>query len=251
MRAALCALAAGVFAVAAAAAQEPVTAAAVEGWADDLFAEALAGRRLSGAVVTVVSRGEIIFEKGYGYADWRAQTAIDPARTMFRIGSATKTFTAVAIEQLIESGAIASLDDSANLYLKRIKLPAAEGREITLRDLATHRAGYADRTFGIASNDSYAPPLSASAIGAHLPPLVRAPGERVVYSNFGSAMLGVVVEDVTTTGGSAIKAAETLRAEGAEVLCVVTVVDRQEGAGEAFDAAGLRLVPILTLEDFK
>ena len=197
MRAALCALAAGALAVAAAAAQEPVTAAAVEGWADDLFAEALAGRRLSGAVVTVVSGGEIIFEKGYGYADWRAQTAIDPARTMFRIGSATKTFTAVAIEQLIESGAIASLDDPANLYLKRIQLPAAEGREITLRDLATHRAGYADRTFGIASNDPYEPPLSASAIGAHLPSLVRAPGERVVYSNFGSAMLGVVVEDVT------------------------------------------------------
>jgi orotate phosphoribosyltransferase len=70
----------------------------------------------------------------------------------------------------------------------------------------------------------------------------------------GATMAGkrvVVVEDVTTTGGSAIKAAETLRSEGAEVLCVVTVVDRQEGAGEAFDAAGLKLVPILTLEDFK
>jgi len=61
----------------------------------------------------------------------------------------------------------------------------------------------------------------------------------------------VVVEDVTTTGGSAIKAAEALRAEGAEVVGVVTVVDRQEGAGEAFAAAGLTLTPILTLADFK
>lgn len=61
----------------------------------------------------------------------------------------------------------------------------------------------------------------------------------------------VVVEDVTTTGGSAIKAAELVRAEGAEVVGVVTVVDRHEGAGEAFAAAGLTLTPILTLEDFK
>ena len=61
----------------------------------------------------------------------------------------------------------------------------------------------------------------------------------------------VIVEDVTTTGGSAIKAAETVRAEGAEVVGVVTLVDRQEGAGEAFDKAGLTLTPILTLADFK
>ncbi len=61
----------------------------------------------------------------------------------------------------------------------------------------------------------------------------------------------VIVEDVTTTGGSAIKAAESVRAEGAEVVGVVTVVDRQEGAGEAFAAAGLTLTPILTLADFK
>ncbi len=61
----------------------------------------------------------------------------------------------------------------------------------------------------------------------------------------------VIVEDVTTTGGSAIKAAETVRAEGAEVVGVVTVVDRGEGADAAFAAAGLTLTPLLTLEDFK
>lgn len=61
----------------------------------------------------------------------------------------------------------------------------------------------------------------------------------------------VIVEDVTTTGGSSIKAAEAVRAEGAEVVGVVTVVDRQEGAADAFAAAGLTLTPILTLEDFK
>jgi orotate phosphoribosyltransferase len=61
----------------------------------------------------------------------------------------------------------------------------------------------------------------------------------------------VIVEDVTTTGGSAIKAAEAVRSEGADVVGVVTVVDRQEGAADAFTAAGLSLTPILTLADFK
>lgn len=60
----------------------------------------------------------------------------------------------------------------------------------------------------------------------------------------------VIAEDVTTTGGSALKAVEAVKAAGGEVVCVTTVVDRQEGAAEAFAAAGLRFVPILTAADF-
>lgn len=61
----------------------------------------------------------------------------------------------------------------------------------------------------------------------------------------------VVVEDVTTTGGSAIKAAEALREAGATIVRVITVVDRQDGAAEAFAAAGLDFRPLLTLRDFR
>ena len=61
----------------------------------------------------------------------------------------------------------------------------------------------------------------------------------------------VIVEDVTTTGGSALKAMEAVRAVGGEVVGVVTLVDRQEGARDAFKAAGLDFKPVLTLEDFK
>jgi orotate phosphoribosyltransferase len=60
----------------------------------------------------------------------------------------------------------------------------------------------------------------------------------------------VIVEDVTTTGGSSIKAAEAIRAAGGTILRVITVVDRQEGAGEAFAAAGLDLKPLLVMADF-
>lgn len=61
----------------------------------------------------------------------------------------------------------------------------------------------------------------------------------------------VIVEDVTTTGGSSLKAVEAVKAAGATVVRVVTVVDRQEGADETFAAAGLTFTPILTAADFK
>jgi orotate phosphoribosyltransferase len=59
-----------------------------------------------------------------------------------------------------------------------------------------------------------------------------------------------VLEDVTTTGGSAIKAVEAVRAAGGEVVRVVTVLDREEGAGAVFAAAGLPFTPLLTVRDF-
>ncbi len=61
----------------------------------------------------------------------------------------------------------------------------------------------------------------------------------------------VVVEDVTTTGGSALKAAAALQAEGATIVRVITIVDRQDGAADAFRDAGMNFVPILTLADFR
>ena len=61
----------------------------------------------------------------------------------------------------------------------------------------------------------------------------------------------VVVEDVTTTGGSALKAAEIVRAEGGDVVRVITIVDRLEGATDTFRAAGLEFAPLLTVDDFR
>ncbi len=61
----------------------------------------------------------------------------------------------------------------------------------------------------------------------------------------------VIVEDVTTTGGSSIKAAEAVRAAGGQIVRVITIVDRQEGADEAFAAAGIELHPLLVMADFR
>jgi len=61
----------------------------------------------------------------------------------------------------------------------------------------------------------------------------------------------IIVEDVTTTGGSALKAIEAVKAAGATVVGVVTAVDRLEGAADAFAAAGVPFRAVLTAADFR
>jgi orotate phosphoribosyltransferase len=60
----------------------------------------------------------------------------------------------------------------------------------------------------------------------------------------------VIVEDVITSGGSALKAATAAKEFGLEVIGVLGVIDRLEGGAAAFQAAGIPLATLLTIEDF-
>ena len=59
----------------------------------------------------------------------------------------------------------------------------------------------------------------------------------------------VILEDVTTTGGSAIKCGERLREIGCDVAACITILDREEGGQEAFQSAGIRLYPLILRSD--
>jgi orotate phosphoribosyltransferase len=59
----------------------------------------------------------------------------------------------------------------------------------------------------------------------------------------------IIVEDVATTGGAALEAAEVLRAAGAEVLAIIATIDRQEGARENVEKAGIRFEALFTKAD--
>jgi len=71
-------------------------------------------------------------------------------------------------------------------------------------------------------------------------------GDRAIISG----MPVVILEDVVTTGGSTLKAAEKLRLAGVTVVGVVALVDRLEGGAEAIRAAGIPLVSLCTRRDF-
>ena len=60
----------------------------------------------------------------------------------------------------------------------------------------------------------------------------------------------VIVEDVTTTGGSALKAAEAVRDAGGEIVLVFTMVDREEGAAETFAEAGIEFRSLYRAGEF-
>ncbi|MGE5271233.1 MAG: orotate phosphoribosyltransferase [Thiohalocapsa sp.] len=61
----------------------------------------------------------------------------------------------------------------------------------------------------------------------------------------------VVIEDVTTKGESALKAVRALEARGCKIVCVVSLVDRLEGAKENFKRLGIRFEAIFTTDDFR
>jgi CubicO group peptidase (beta-lactamase class C family) len=181
----------------------PLMAAAVptdvemQQWADAALSKAIDSRRASGIAVAVVRDGTLVYSHGYGHADLAAKTAVDPDETRFSIGSITKSFTATAVAQLLERGTIHSLDDPANRYLRRIQLPRKNGRDVTVRNLITHRGGLDESIYDLATFDSVPVPITAAEILKRLPPIVRTPGEISVYSNIGYGVLGVLIEDVT------------------------------------------------------
>ena len=93
-----------------------------------------------GLAISVVKDGQVVFAKGYGVRELGKPDVVDTA-TLFAIGSTTKAMTAASIGMLVDEGKI-RWDDPVTNYLPGFQLrdPWAT-REITVRDLLTHRAG--------------------------------------------------------------------------------------------------------------
>ncbi len=160
---------------------------------------------VAGLGVAVVRDGSLESFLGHGFADVRARVPVTED-TVFRIGSITKTFTAIAVMQLWERGVL-DLDAPVDEYLRTFRLIPGEAgfRPVTSRHLLTHTGGigYLRRLSdllrpGIGSGDRAGrsvPPI-ADYYRAGLPIEVE-PGTKWVYSNHGFAVLGQIVEEVS------------------------------------------------------
>ena len=73
--------------------------------------------QIPGLVISVVKGGDILLKKGYGLADLETKRPMSPDKTIVRIGSIGKVFTATAVMQLVEQGKL-GLDDDVNQHLK-------------------------------------------------------------------------------------------------------------------------------------
>lgn len=92
-----------------------------------------------GLAAGIVHKGEVIWSKGYGFADMEQKTPVS-ADTRFRIASITKTFTGTAILQLRDAGKLA-LDDPLSKYLPWFDLQYPGAPPITIRHVMTHTSG--------------------------------------------------------------------------------------------------------------
>ena len=160
-----------------------------------------------GFAVGVVRDGSLDLFRGHGFADLASGTPVTE-ETVFRIGSISKTFTAVAVMQLWEQGLV-DLDAPANRYLRAYRLiPARPGdRPATLRHLLTHTAGLPEV---VRTSDVFRPLFGETVrVGQPVPTLARyyggalrlaaEPGTRFIYTDHDFTTLGQLVEDVSGT----------------------------------------------------
>ncbi len=147
-----------------------------------------------GAAVIVVKDGKILLREGLGMANLELGVPMRP-EMIFRLGSVTKQFTAVAILMLMEQGRLALTDDVTKV------LPdyPTHGHRITIENLLTHTSGiknYTDMPEFWTKQRADRTPAELVQSFKDLP-LDFGPGERWSYSNSGYAVLGEVIEKLS------------------------------------------------------
>ncbi len=154
-------------------------------------------RRLPGLAVGIVYDGDLIYGKGFGYADLENQRPID-TQSIFRIASITKTFTATAIMQLRDQGRL-SLDDPVKKHLKWFKIKNVDPDSPTIRiwHLLTHTSGL-PRESAFPYWTDYRFPSRQQMIEALADQeAIYAPEEKLKYSNLALAIAGEIVAQVS------------------------------------------------------
>ncbi|GLC26839.1 serine hydrolase domain-containing protein [Roseisolibacter agri] len=150
-----------------------------------------------GIAYGIIVDGRLVHVGTAGLRELSSRSPVDTG-TVFRIASMTKSFTALSILQLRDAGKLA-LDDPAERYvpeLKGLRYPTADSPKLTIRHLLTHSEGFPeDNPWGdqqLAASEAELSRLMRSGI-----PFSTAPGTAYEYSNFGFAILGRIVANVS------------------------------------------------------
>ncbi len=161
-----------------------------------------------GAALSAATRGRLVFSRGYTW-DTADAEVVQP-ESLFRIASASKPITSVAIHQLIERGLLSY--DTRLVDVLDLRPPpgfTADPRlgDVTVDHLLYHTGGWdRDQTFDPMFLDN----LIAASLGVDLPiskydvatymtgqPMQFDPGARYAYSNYGYCLLGMIIEEIT------------------------------------------------------
>jgi CubicO group peptidase (beta-lactamase class C family) len=183
--------------VAAEPAAPELTSADVSAWLDGFVPYAMNTGDIAGGVIVVVKDGQILAQKGYGYADVAAKKPVDPARTMFRAGSVAKLVVHTAVMQLVEQGKL-DLDADIQQYLDfPVPDAAAYGKPVTLHNLMTHTGGFEELVRGLMARDPKVFMPLETYVKATQPTRIFPPGEVPSYCNYCVALEGYIVQRVS------------------------------------------------------
>jgi D-alanyl-D-alanine carboxypeptidase len=206
---------------------------------DSVVMEAVQARRVVGVSVAIAVGDEIVHARGYGYANVETGTPATP-ETVYRIGSITKPFTAIALMRQVEAGRV-SLESPITRYLDGYP---ETGSRVTVRHLLNHTSGiptytgmarYRDRRRLDIGHDDVLAMFSDA-------PLNFEPGSRYAYNNSGYYLLGVLLEHVTgETYAAHLQRTifEPLRLAGTS-YCLPQPVIRNRAAGYAIAGGVVR-----------
>src|SRR6266511_3233817 len=170
--------------------------AALEAFFDGLINAQRDAFRVPGATVSVVQHGTLLFAKGYGYANVEQRTSVAADTTLFRVASVSKLFVWTAVMQLVEQGKL-DLNADVNTYLKDFKIPPTYPQPITLAHLMTHTPGFEEQALGTSVRSAQNLKPLGEFLATHMPARVRPPGELTAYSNYGAALAGYIVSQVS------------------------------------------------------
>ncbi|UXN58751.1 serine hydrolase [Phyllobacterium zundukense] len=133
----------------------------------------------------------------HGYRDGAATAELD-RDALFVIGSVTKLFTALLLADMVQRGEVSLSDPVSDFLPAGVRVPAYDGRPITLADLASHTSGLPRRPSNLPSHDpanryaGYSAELLYDFLSSYVLP--GPIGEQVVYSNVGFGLLGHALE---------------------------------------------------------
>ena len=146
--------------------------------------------KVPGIAITVIKKGEIALSEGFGYSDLESETPVDPAKTLFRIGSVSKSVTAIGLGILMEEGKI-DLDTSIYFYLPEFP---QKRWDFTTRQAAGHLAGIRHyRNDEFVNNKHYPDVISGLSIFMH-DSLLFEPGSQYRYSTYGWNLVSAIME---------------------------------------------------------
>ncbi len=165
---------------------------------DRLAHEAVKESGFLSLAIGVVRGGKTIYAKGFGYADMAEKVPAD-AKTVYQLGSVTKTFTGHLLARFVAAGQL-SLDDPVSDYLPDTipGLRDVAQQLVTIREVATHSAElprYPDNLQRTDPDPIRGFPVDQLYAGLEMVQIDTLAGQRYRYSNFGDGVLGTVMEN--------------------------------------------------------